>query len=376
MSSGVRLRRGENLRAWAEALLRAALRGLGALLVGACALVFAEGAAAQAPTPKTEATCKGKFPNPITDICWSCMFPIRLGNADLLTLGQEDSNNAPGGNPFCFCANGTVNPKVGIKSEFWEPSRLFEAVRKPHCYPTLGGVVLDPGFDAPSHEQRRQGKTDSSTSFYNAHWYINPIMYWLEVVLDDSCLEHGGFDIAYSTEFDPLWSDSQLSFVLAPDSALFANVIAQAACAADCVAATAGFSVNTLFWCAGCQGSMYPLTGWVGRHIGGVQASTLLMQRMTNKLHRQGLMWAGSGSAGLCGFYPQVIMDKTNYKSQMLYPIPNTTKLAGRCCQPYGRSTVATGAGKEIPYIGEDFSYQIFRKRSCCAGSSVWQLAF
>ena len=23
--------------------------------------------------------CKGKFPNPVTDICWEGMFPIRIG---------------------------------------------------------------------------------------------------------------------------------------------------------------------------------------------------------------------------------------------------------------------------------------------------------
>ena len=25
------------------------------------------------------ATCTGKFPNPLTDICWSCLLPITIG---------------------------------------------------------------------------------------------------------------------------------------------------------------------------------------------------------------------------------------------------------------------------------------------------------
>jgi conjugal transfer pilus assembly protein TraU len=345
-------------------------------LVGAITFLAVNTGFAAPPVQGTAITCKGTFPNPITDICWSCMFPMKFGGVTIMDMSQEDSNSS-GGQPFCYCANGTVNPKVGVKINFWEPSRLFEAVRKPHCYPSLGGVTLDPGIEAPAHNQKKNGEGSADhLSFYNAHWYVNPIMYWLEVVLDNDCLEHGSFDVAYATEYDPLWGDSQLSFILSPDSSLFGNVIAQAACAADCVASTLGFPLNTLFWCAGCQGSMYPLTGFVSTHIGGVQASTLLMQRMTNKLHRQGLMWSGSGDGGLCGFYPQIIMDKTNYKSQMLFPIPNTTKLAGRCCQPYGRSTVLTGAGKEFPYMGEDFSYQIFRKRSCCGGSSAFSAAF
>ena len=49
--------------------------------------------------------------------------------------------------------------------------------------------------------------------------------------------------------------------------------------------------------------------------------------------------------------------------------VPATAKLDGQCCQPYGRTTSLWGAGKSYPIQGEDFSYQIFRKRNCCAGA-------
>ncbi|WP_370976920.1 TraU family protein [Acinetobacter baumannii] len=39
------------------------------------------------------------------------------------------------------------------------------------------------------------------------------------------------------------------------------------ACAGDCVLASAGFGSNGLFWCAGCNGSIYPLNGNVGAHV-------------------------------------------------------------------------------------------------------------
>ena len=71
--------------------------------------------------------------------------------------------------------------------------------------------------------------------------------------------------------------------------------------------------------------------------------------------------------SGLCGYYPLPIMDKTHYKLQMVYPVPATAKEAGQCCQPYGRTTMIWGAGKSYPVSGEDFAYQIFRKRNCCA---------
>ena len=30
-------------------------------------------------------SCKGKWANPITDICWSCMFPMTLGSGTMVT---------------------------------------------------------------------------------------------------------------------------------------------------------------------------------------------------------------------------------------------------------------------------------------------------
>jgi conjugal transfer pilus assembly protein TraU len=244
-----------------------------------------------------------------------------------------------------------------------------DVARSPFCLTALGGIDLDPGFNAPAAARVRPDDSGGVTSsFYQAHWYVNPVLYWLEVVLDNPCLEKKPFDLAYLTELDPSWPDSELTLILNPDASLFANVPAQAACAADCVTSSAGFARKDLFWCAGCQGSMYPLNGHVQNHIGGVQASSLVMQRLTAKMHREGLIWSAEGSAGLCGYYIRPQMDKSAYKYSMLYPRPQTQKVNGRCCQPYGRSTALWGAGREYPYKGEDFSYMIWRKRNCCMG--------
>ena len=110
------------------------------------------------------------------------------------------------------------------------------------------------------------------------------------------------------------------------------------------------------------------MSGHVAAHIGGVQASSLLMQRMLGKMHRQLLAWRYHGRDAQCGPKLQPVIDKTAYKTQMLYPIPNTSKGLGQCCQPLGRTTQLWGAGKEYPIKGEDFAYMIFRKRNCCAG--------
>ena len=215
-------------------------------------------------------SCHGKFMNPITDICWSCAFPMSIGAASLIVQGQEDISNPS--SPVCFCDN---PPRVGLSIGFWEPARLVDVTRQPFCMVALGGISFDPGIDAPRGAQVSHD-SQTSTSFYQVHWYVNPILTYLEVLLDFPCLEQGSLDLAYLTEVDPLWADDELTAILNPDAVLFANPAAKAACAADCVAATAGFPISSLFWCAGCQGSIYPMDGHVTTHIGAVQASTLL----------------------------------------------------------------------------------------------------
>ena len=124
--------------------------------------------------------CEGRFPNPITDICWSCVFPINFGAGALtlpLSLGQEDTPN-PGGSPICMCG---INP--GIKISFWEPVRHVDVVRKPFCMTSLGGIDMNPGFNAPHGTQEKKDNSDTS-SLYQVHWYIDPILILLQAVID------------------------------------------------------------------------------------------------------------------------------------------------------------------------------------------------
>jgi conjugal transfer pilus assembly protein TraU len=381
--------------------MKTLLRFLGPVGLATALATFGGNCTAQV-TQGTSITCHGKFPNPITDVCWSCMFPMKIGGVTIAVQGQED-NASSSGTTVCTCQNG-ANVTVGVMTEFWEPSRIFEAPRSPWCFPTLGGITMNFGVNAPEHGRdppMSGGRSQKvKKSFYQAHWYNAPYLFVLQVMMDNPCLEQAYFDLAYMTEVDPLWNDDEATFVLNPDAVLFANPIAQAVCLVDCALTSAGFSNNLLFWCAGCEGSMYPLTGNVQHHNSGIQASQQLLVRMTNKLHREGLMWTASGPAGQCGYSIQPIMDKTNYKSSMLFPLTQAQGSAftfaasstgscaqgtsigggqcsapnqnsGRCCQPYGRSDLFWSMGHEFPYYGEDFSYLIFRKRQCCTGTSL-----
>ena len=84
--------------------------------------------------------CPGSFVNPITDICWSCLFPISIGGLKIWPSSRPDPSNPA--LPVCLCG---LRP--GIAMGFWEPVRLADVSMKPWCFVNLGGLKLDPGFD-------------------------------------------------------------------------------------------------------------------------------------------------------------------------------------------------------------------------------------
>ena len=63
--------------------------------------------------------CSGKFMNPITDICWSCVFPITVFGKAIDKGGQLDTESGPTG--VCVC-----NANIGIPIGFWEPVRQLQ----------------------------------------------------------------------------------------------------------------------------------------------------------------------------------------------------------------------------------------------------------
>ena len=320
----------------------------------ALAAVFWSGAA-------SAQSCTGRFVNPISDVCWECLFPITIGPIRIGSAsGAPDTPNPS--SPICLC--GSPIPRIGLSLGVWEPARLMDVTRTPWCFPNLGGLTIDPGLHAARGRTGSSGGDGAKGSVWHAHYYMYPLLSWIGVLLDLGCLEGGGLDIAWTSELDPAWLDDELSFLLNPEAALFANLPAQAACAADCAAASAGLPLDPLFWCAGCQGGMYPLTGNVAAHVGGVQASLLAAQRLVYRLHRAGIAWGTSGSAALCQRYPMPIMRKSQYRWQMTEPVPATSPMTG--CNPTGRSSVLWETLRELPVAGENFGYLLWRKRTCC----------
>lgn len=100
---------------------------------------------------KAELTCpdagllSGKL---LTDVCWSCIFPIRVAG---LPLGSGSVPSGASNKSFCLCEDNLGVPRPGIVTSMWEPARLIELVRTPGCSPSLGGIRL------PLGDRRLQG---------------------------------------------------------------------------------------------------------------------------------------------------------------------------------------------------------------------------
>lgn len=309
------------------------------------------------------ARCDGRFPNPITDVCWRCIFPLKLGGIPLATLGMEDGNNddAP---LICACpAPPPLFVRIGLGLSFWEPARVAEAVQEPFCSPTLGGITL-----ANLGPLIRQGDEfrvsgDEEKAFYHVHWYNFPLFTWLTFLTNTACATSEPFDAVMFSELEPTWNRDDLSMILSPEAVLFANPLAQAACSADCVAASTPIGpLDRLFWCAGCQNSVYPMTGNVASHESALQSSLLTVQRMHTKMHRAVISLDMATRGAMCGPRPRPIIKKNAYKTQMLLPRAFTSN-----AHFYGETTALWGVGRQYPIKGENFSYLIFRRRTCCA---------
>lgn len=306
--------------------------------------------------PFVNAKCEGRFINPLTDICWECLFPLTLAGVN---LSHSHKDFSPSSSSFCFCRG--LPPVAGLPLTFWEPSRLLEVTRTPFCLVGLGGLSLNDNQTRGKGSVGVQGTSGTQFSTYHVHYYVYPVIAWLEVLTDFPCLEKSNLDIAYMTEFDPLWLDDSLTAVMHPESVLFANPGAHAACVPDCLAVNVQKPMNSLFWCGGCLGSLYPLTGNIGSHTSTAQATLLAGMRLLAKLHRLSVL-KGVEEGNFCEEVIKAFLPKTLYKMQIAYPKPPSEGP----CHALGRSEFLWALNSTYPGKGEDFVYLLWRKRHCC----------
>jgi len=280
-------------------------------------------AALNSPPARASAVeCEGRFVNPITDICWECLFPISIGSIAVSTGSAPDTSNPS--MPIQICPMG-IFYRVGLAIGYWEPMALTDVTRAPYCLVNMGGISL--GVGKVGTGTAGQSDKDAPGAFYHVHWYKYPLTYWLNIITSMGCLQGGDMDI----------------------------------CAADAMASAFGKPIDALFWCAGAHGSMYPFTGYVSNEFSPMQSSILLSERMAAKLHRQGMVMNSIGKdRAVCFEYPSAIVPKERWRYQMVNKHPDVA-----ACHPFGRTTTRWGTGHNMPNDRKNFGYLLWRKRNC-----------
>ncbi len=311
-------------------------------------------------TPAQASTqCKGKLFNPLSAICWKCFFPITIGKAVVTPSQLPDAPNPS--KTICHCGS---NPFKGwgLAVGYWVPTTLIDVTRHPYCMVTLGGWQLPIKNVLNNHEgEISNNSATNNHSFYYFHYIAIPFMDLFAGFFGGTCHPHSGAGIRYMSELDPAWHDEKLNAVMYPEiTPVVTNIISsQAAEITDCIAATAHLPLDSIYWAAGCQGTLYPIEGEVQEHASSAQASTLIAERGLLLLHRLGFI-ADSSKDSLCGENYSYYLPKSRYRYQLMYPVQKS-------CYPLGHSTALWEIGVTSALSTEDYAYVVWKKRNCCS---------
>ncbi len=273
------------------------------------------------------------FTNIITQICWDCF----LDSLIIFGVGSKPNGASDKLNiPVCACTDALGIPEFGFPLGFWSPTKINEVVTTPWCSPSLGGIKLQDSLTGLGQSQlRKVGDSEMPSGFFQYHYFSYPIMAMLEMMVLPGCSdEYIDMDLLYVSEIDPMWNDDILSLLLNPEAIIFSTPLAFAWCAIDCALTTAGNQQEEFYGCAGCDGSLYPMTGNVFPLIDPVAGTSLITQRVLASLHRKGLAKRTIGDEAMCDteFFPTI--PRTQYKFSMMYPVPESSTDASKVIVP------------------------------------------
>lgn len=324
------------------------------------------------------AVCGPGFINPITDIAWPCVLPIRIGGVAAFHADAEpedtgvDAPDTPPrpqtsvppdpeglGSSICTCQQG-ASFRVGLSVSFWEPARLIDTVATPWCLMPTGTQLSNPSPGSRDGGYGHAGGEGPPKLFAQMHWYQFPAWAVLGLFTDLPCLTDTEFDLAMMTEVVPTWNDDVLALLLNPEALLFANPVAQLACTADAAAVlSTGLPTDELFWCMGGWNGAYPLAGSVqGSDM--VEMHAALAARGIYFMARTGLMM--DPGVDQCGSVVTPIWNKRNYRLQQIRPVRENA------CHAIGDPGLLWTAGRNPPTAGDNFLWMLFRKAKCCVG--------
>lgn len=301
-------------------------------LLTVAVLWLATTAGAQVPS-----VCTGTMFNPITDTDWNNVFPMTIAGVRFSTNSNTVAPLMAMMPPVCTCPTVIFGmPMIGVGVTYWQPLYISEIERRPGCLSSMGGMMVLPGYSMLASEQTVNNNAKSKeVNRMQVHWFEYPLFTLMKVFNSISCKNTAGFNLAYMTEVDPLWQDDLWGAVFTPESAVFANPIAAAACAVDAVASNLDFPLDALFWCAGSWGSIYPLAGNSSHSGDPFTMNNQIQAKYIARSHRMGFLWQTIGPTAICFSHPNPVWIKSQYRYNQVAPVNRR-----------GRAVVTGSSGK------------------------------
>lgn len=111
----------------------------------------------------------------------------------------------------------------------------------------------------------------------------------------------------------------------------------------------------------GSRGVADPFTGRIPTLNGRPSEMSLASARVLAALHRRGLARQTVGDAALCEAPFALMLPKTQYRLSQFYPLPEANSN-----HVIGESELRWGMWRNIPGVGEDHLYLIWRWHDCC----------
>lgn len=311
----------------------------------------------------------------ISNICWACIFPLKLAGITLFGSSMVASGTDANGfalssrprvpaeaanRPVCVCEEGAL-PTVGIPVGMWVPTELYETTYQPGCSSVLGGVQIGVSDRLYLGTSGDPTSDLEQQSFNHIHTYSYPIVMMMEL-FTKCAAQYSDIDLLYMSELDPMWNDPVVAMYGNPLSVFGASIVAQAACSADAVAAGLGAPIDDLFWCGGTWTStMAPYTGY--EHAQGpVQFTSSTAQKLLAMNAARGISRRYVGNDALCRPQYSPMLKRSHYRWQAAWPRPE-----GRRNHGSGESVLRWGAGRTVPGLTDTPVYLRWSWTDCCA---------
>ena len=309
-------------------------------------------------TTSALAKCEGTIFNPVNDIAWNGLFPIRVGGFAVAT----NSNIPDGGqgtvNPICSCTttNGTF---IGTQIGFWDVAYLVEVVDDPYCSTVVGTTV---GSNTGSRQGTNKKDVEAPRTFKQVHWWPFNAIQLLGMLTGLSCVQQAPLQMTYLSELDPSWTEDWLAMLKDPKVFLVANPAADIACGAKSTIAQlpgAFFPLvyDSLFWCL--WDNVYPLSGNVGSPH-NLTASAQIAGRQIYTNTQFGAVEDFTADSQGCSGRVTPVMKSSQWRFQLAKPVKSATPFWA------GQSEMIWGSGKAPAYNDKNFLFVLFQKKKCC----------